>query len=59
MSNDLMQRLAISKKIMDKHNEVPRGNSSSSLPITENVNANYNIPQDAIEQPKIQEYYVN
>ena len=55
MSNDLMQRLAISKKIMDKHNEVPRGNSLASLPITENVNANYNIPQDAIEQPKIQE----
>ena len=55
MSNDLMQKLAISKKIMDKHNEVPRGNSSSSLPITENVNANYNIPQEMVEQPRIQE----
>ena len=39
---------------MDKHNEVPRGQSSESLPITENVNANYNIPQDMIQQPKIQ-----
>ena len=55
MSNDLMQKLAISKKIMDKHNEVPRGNSSASLPITENVNANYNIPQEMVEQPNIQE----
>jgi hypothetical protein len=52
MSNDLMQRLAISKKIMDKHNEVPRG--QSQLPINETVNANYNIPQDMVEQPRIQ-----
>ena len=28
MSDDLMQKLAISKKIMDKHNEVSRGQSS-------------------------------
>jgi hypothetical protein len=53
--SDLMQKLAISKKIMDKHNEVSRGNSLGGIPISENVNANYNIPQDMIEQPKIQE----
>ena len=53
--SDLMQKLAISKKIMDKHNEVPRGQSSESLPITENANANYNIPQDMVHQPSIQE----
>ena len=54
MSDDLMQKLAISKKIMDKHNEVSRRQSSESLPITENVNAKYNIPQEMVEEPKIQ-----
>lgn len=49
--NDLMQKLAISKKIMDRHNDTPRGQSSASLPMTENVNANYNIPQEMVEQP--------
>jgi hypothetical protein len=53
--SDLMQKLAISKKIMDKHNEVSRGNAINSLPISENVNVNYNIPNDMVEQPKIQE----
>ena len=53
--NDLMQKLAISKQIMDRHNDVPRGQSLESLPITENVNAKYNIPQDIVEQSKIQE----
>lgn len=52
MSNDLMQKLAISKKIMDKHNEVPRGNAT--LPVNENITANYNIPEGMVEQPKIQ-----
>lgn len=55
MNNDLMQKLALSKKIMDKHNEVPRGISNGSLPINENVNTNYNIPQEMVEQPRIQE----
>lgn len=50
MSNDLMQRLAISKKIMDKHNEVPRGQTSLNM-TNESVNANYNIPQEMIQQP--------
>ena len=27
MNNDLMQKLVVAKKIMDKHNEVPRGNA--------------------------------
>lgn len=47
---DLMSKLALSKKIMDKHNEVPRGSSNGQLPMNENVN--YNIPQDVIEQPQ-------
>lgn len=53
--NDLMQKLAISKQIMDRHNDVPRNQSSESLPITENVNASYNIPQDMVQQPRVQE----
>ena len=52
MSNDLMQKLAISKKIMDRHNEVPRGMSQNNLPLNENVN--YNIPQQMEKQPQIQ-----
>jgi hypothetical protein len=56
--NDLMQKLAISKKIMDKHNDVPRG--QNQLPImNENVNANYNIPEnilnEEVQKPRIQE----
>lgn len=58
MSNDLMQKLAISKKIMDKHNEVPRGNAQMPI-VNENTNANYNIPEGVIDTPtqqfKIQE----
>ena len=42
--SDLMQRLAMSKKIMDKHNEVPRGQSEGLAMVNENVNATYNIP---------------
>ncbi len=60
--NDLMQKLALSKKIMEKHNQVPRGNSPGQ-PITENINTNYNIPDNVIsqppqvEQPRIQETF--
>jgi hypothetical protein len=54
--NDLMQKLALSKKIMDKHNEVPRG--QNQMPMV-NENVNYNIPEGVIntpvQQPKIQE----
>jgi len=56
--NDLMQKLAISKKIMDKHNEVPRGQSQLPM-VNENVNVNYNIPEGMLnttsQQPRIQE----
>jgi len=58
--SDLMQKLALSKKIMDKHNEVPRGQNPMGLPnINENVNANYNIPENLLDsstqQHRIQE----
>ena len=53
MSTDLMTKLAVSKKIMDRHKEIPRGNASGSVnydtPMVENyepVSANYNIPQE-------------
>jgi len=36
MSNDLMAKLAVSKKIMDRHQVIPRGNASGT--------PNYNTP---------------
>ena len=49
--NDLMQKLATAKKIMDKHNSTPRGNS---LPIPTNENYNINQTEMIVEnQPKI------
>ena len=52
--NDLMAKLAVSKKIMDKHNEIPRSgnnmpNIQNSVPQVESyqpVPAKYNIPND-------------
>lgn len=54
-----MSKLALSKKIMDKHNEVPRGMTQQPL-VSENINASYNIPDGVVNvnqptQPKIQE----
>jgi molybdopterin-binding protein len=52
MTNDLMQKLAISKKIMDVQNNIPRGNSAG-LPMSESItNASYNIPQEYVSQPE-------
>lgn len=55
--NDLMAKLAISKKIMDRHNEIPRTNAESggrnSVPAVESfspVSANYNIPQEFVNE---------
>lgn len=54
--SDLMQKLAISKKIMDKHNETPRGSAQGALPMNENINATYNIPQEMVnQQPQVQQ----
>jgi hypothetical protein len=64
MSNDLMQRLAISKAIMDKHNNIQRGNASPlsniepiSRPEVQNFDApiaNYNIPQEFLSESESQ-----
>tara|TARA_Y100000389_G_C17266708_1_gene415837 strand:- start:4 stop:606 length:603 start_codon:yes stop_codon:yes gene_type:complete len=49
---DLIQKLMISKKIMDKHNQTPRTTNSNIDTISPEVqsfntpNANYNIPSD-------------
>jgi hypothetical protein len=57
--NDLMQKLMISKQIMDKHNGMERGNSRNinmgdlSSPMVESYDppaAKYNIPQEFQQQ---------
>jgi hypothetical protein len=58
MSTDLMTKLALSKKIMDRHNEIPRsGNngipnspSSPQLQSFDTPQASYNIPQDLMSE---------
>ena len=47
--SDLMQKLAMSKKIMEVQDRIPRGQVNGQLPMNENVN--YNIPQDMVQQP--------
>ena len=54
MSSNLMEKLAVSKKIMDKHNGTPR-TQGGSLPMVDNSNASYNIPQDMLQQPPQQQ----
>ena len=44
-----MQKLAMSKKIMDAQDRIPRG-QSAGLPMNES-NATYNIPNEYMEQP--------
>ena len=48
--SDLMQKLAVSKKIMDKHNQTPRGQMPGNLPMNENINATYNIPNEVLQE---------
>ena len=44
-----MQKLAMSKKIMDASDRIKPGQGQSGLPMNENINANYNIPQDMLQ----------
>ena len=46
-----MQKLAMSKKIMDASDKIKPGQAQGGLPMTENINATYNIPQDMMQQP--------
>ena len=58
--SDLMQKLAISKAIMDRHNNIDRGQSSSSpmninqpsLDEFQTPRANYNLPQEFMSESK-------
>jgi hypothetical protein len=54
---DLIQKLMISKQIMDKHNQTPRGGmpsmdsySSPQVESFEPVGAKYNIPQEFLQE---------
>lgn len=59
MNQDLMQKLALSKKIMDVHNQIPRSGTQGNIPNTpqvENFNvpqANYNLPQDVMVEQQV------
>jgi hypothetical protein len=56
---DLIQRLMISKKIMDKHNDIGRGQSqgnSLSSPVVEEfspIQASYNLPQEFLSEQNV------
>jgi hypothetical protein len=50
---ELMQRLAVSKKIMEKHGEIKRGDARPETPILEDYNtpsSNYNIPSEFLQE---------
>jgi len=56
--NDLIKRLMVSKKIMEKHDQMGRGSQDpfNSTPMLENyqpVNASYNIPQDILQEEQV------
>jgi len=53
-AEELMQRLAVSKKIMDKHNDLKRGDvRNTNIPMVEEfqpTNAVYNLPQELVSE---------
>lgn len=54
---DLMQRLAVSKKIMDKHTEIKRNDSRPTSPIVEDyqpTNVKYNLPEEFINESQME-----
>ena len=58
---DLLNKLLISKKIMEKHNTIGRGQTGSlpSAPMVEEfqpVNATYNLPENLMEETKPRTY---
>jgi hypothetical protein len=56
---DLMRKLMISKKIMDVHNNTPRGQANESYPTTPQLQefqtpqASYNIPQNIMMESSV------
>ena len=63
VENDLMQKLMISKKIMDKHNGMSRNtNQMTGSPLVEDfqpVNAKYNLPDDFMSESPVQRTIVS
>jgi hypothetical protein len=69
MTNELslMEKLAVSKKIMDAHNKIPTGGASQSMgsyntPMVENyepIKASYNIPQELLQESEINQPYLS
>jgi hypothetical protein len=64
--NDLMSKLALSKKIMDKHNEIPRSGNNTLVnnpaPQVESYNpipATYNLPSEFTNETKVEQSYNN
>jgi hypothetical protein len=64
--NDLMSKLALSKKIMDKHNEIPRSGNNTLVnnptPQVESFNpvpATYNLPDEFLTENKTVQTYDN
>ena len=58
---DLIQKLMVSKKIMDKHNQISRGQlpSTPQTPVLEDfqpVNAKYNLPQELLSEEQVQQH---
>lgn len=52
--SDLMQKLALSKKIMDVQDRIPRGQAQGGLPMMDEVPAaNYNIPQEMMAESQM------
>jgi hypothetical protein len=63
---DLIQKLMISKQIMDKHNNTPRGGlpsmdsySSPQVESFEPVGGRYNIPQEFLQESQSNEPYLS
>jgi len=56
---DLINKLMISKKIMEKSDQIGRGQTKPSTPIVEEfqpVNANYNLPEEYLAEPTQKNY---
>ena len=63
---DLIQKLMISKQIMDKHNQTPRGGmpsmdsySSPEVESYEPIGAKYDIPQEFLQESQSNEPYLS
>lgn len=59
--NALLEKLVVAKKIMNRHDQTPRGNTGGNIPLStlqnfEAPQASYNLPQEFLQeqqQPKV------